>query len=106
MELRNWLEKVLPRLNPTDDAYREFSALRDRFSLVTERDNAKNQVAQFYVRWFEKIASVSAAGRALALYQDLSSAFVLGKQLPPLPKSEAPGQTPSKVAEQLMLNCL
>jgi len=104
--LRDWLAETLQHLDPEDRAFKEFNALNSRFSLLTERDTARDQVAGFYKRWFDKIASAPAAGRALALYQDLSSAYVLGKYLPSLPKSGRATLKPEKVAQDLMLSFL
>ena len=105
--IRDWLEGAIGVLTQTDDVYKDFNVLRKNFeSLTISEDAARNQTAKFYKHWFDKIEGVNVAGRSLALYQDLSSAYVLGKQLPTLPRSEAPGREPGKVAEQLMLNCL
>ncbi|HUW83164.1 MAG TPA: hypothetical protein VMZ31_10245 [Phycisphaerae bacterium] len=104
--LRAWLERALQDLDPDDRAFKEFANLRDRFDLLMNRDAARDQVAGSYKVWFDKIASVPAAGRALALYQDLSSAYVLGKHLKSLPRSGQATLRPEKVAEHLMLSCL
>lgn len=106
-ELRTWLTDAVNALSPGDSARKEFERLRqDVESRLKNKDAAKEQVARSYQRWFAGIQSIPPAGRTLALYQDLSSAYVLGKQLPKLPKSEAPGREAGKVAEQLMLHCL
>jgi len=106
-ELKIWLDDVIRRLSPDDSTRREFERLRhDVASRLRNKNAAKEQVARSYHEWFTRIQSISPVGRTLALYQDLSSAYVLGKQLPKLPKSEAPGREAGKVAEQLMLHCL
>jgi len=110
-DLAGWLDDVLRRLDPADSVYSELAELRRNFETLMGKDAAAEQVARFFKRWFSTIESVSPEGRSLALYQDLSSAFVLGRQLPPLPKAALP-QAPAKVleagkvAEQLMLHCL
>jgi len=109
--LRQWLDATLERLNPTDETYKSVRELRDNFSVLSTRNASIQQSATFYKKWFDKIESVPPQGRALALYQDLSTAFVIGSQLPKLPKEAVPYcsvaiRSPGKVAEQLMLNCL
>jgi len=66
---------------------------------------ARDQTAKFYKEWLNEIEAIPAAGRPLALYQMLSSAFVFGKKMPKLSKSEGYGGDASMVAQQLMLNC-
>lgn len=106
-QLRNWLDDVLKKLSSTDPTFIFFKELRKNIDIyIRNKDLSKGQVAESYKKWFDKIASIPSTGRKLALYQDLSSAFVLGRQLPKLPKTEAPGRDPGKVAEQLMLKCL
>jgi hypothetical protein len=106
-ELQAWIKAALARINANDPVYPAFRSLeRIVDTLSTSEEAAKNQVAEAYKEWFDKIQGASPSGRTLAMYQDLSSAYVLGKQLPRLPKSEAPGCGAGKVAEQLMLHCL
>ena len=103
-ELTRWLSTVLTKIQRGDVAYSEF----DELSRIVGQGQPlpKNQVAKFYKRWFDGLASVPQDGRALALYQDLSKAFVLGRSLPPLPREEKTARRPDRVAQQLMLNCL
>ena len=105
-ELGPWLASALQNLAPGEPVYTEMKRLSREFSRVPPKRLARSQVSAFYKAWLDSIEKVPADGRALALYQDLSSAFVLARRLPPLPSSEAPGRDPSVVAEQLMLNCL
>jgi hypothetical protein len=76
------------------------------FGTLQVKNEARWQVAQFYKNWFDKFSALPPSGRALALYQDLSSAYVLGKTLPKLPEEEKTARSPARVAKQLMLNCL
>ena len=102
--LRGWLEKAVQKIPPTDPYYSEFSNILkqwDRLSL-----DGRAQIAGFYKSWFDKIASVPAPGTALALFQDLTSAYVLGTTLQDLPAAEGAGRKPWKVARQFMLSCL
>jgi len=105
-ELRSWFDAALKCLNLRYEAYGRLVALKDNFSALLTAESSRNQIAGFYKMWFDKIEQTPEKVRAHILYEDLSLAYVLGKQLPPLPKSEAPGRDPSIVAQQLMLNCL
>jgi len=110
-DLKSWITSVLSELGPKDPTHRDFEDLIEHFDMLRHRDAASNKVAESYKRWFDEIEIVPQVGRALALYQDLSSAYVLGKQLPSLPRTCLPN-VPEKileagaVAEQLMLKCL
>lgn len=104
-ELRQWLRDALTRIEPKGSAFQEISDLNENFDLFLNRDLARNQVAEFYKSWFDELESVPTAGRPLALYQVLSSAFVFGKKMPKLPKAEGSGGDAAIVAQQLMLNC-
>lgn len=109
-DLAGWLDKAIGALDPSDAAAQELSRLRDRFEELGQYELASNQVAEFYGQWLNELNAIPLGGRSLALFQDLSSAYVLGKELKKkagvLPKSEAPARDPGKVSEQLMLHCL
>ncbi len=106
VELRSWLDAALKCLNPKFEAYGKLATLKKDFGALVTKDRSRDQIAKFYKMWFDKIEQTDEKVRPHILYEDLSLAYVLGKQLPPLPKSEAPGRDPSIVAQQLMLNCL
>jgi hypothetical protein len=106
-ELESWLRESLTKLAPKDVAYQELKHLLDRFGLFESNKRAsRRQIASYYSAWFRSIQSHPPHGRALALYQDLSSAYVLGKGLPALPKTEDTARRPEVTARQLMLSCL
>ena len=84
----------------------DFVTIEKDFSKLQTSANGKMQIAKFYKSWFDKFSSLPYAGRALALYQDLSSSYVLGKTLKNLPKEEGTARRPERVAQQLMMNCL
>lgn len=105
-DLKKWLDDALDRLSPTDQAHKKLLDLKKSYDYLSDENLAARQVAEFYKQWFDMLQAVQPAGRALALYQDLSSAYVLGKQLGNLPRREAAGRAPEKVAQQFMLNCL
>lgn len=114
-QLRNWLDDVLNKLDSNDDTFKymsivksevekEFVKLGQQYDPFNEEIN-REQIAVFYKHWLDKIENTPKIGRKLVLYQDFSSAFVLGKQLPILPSSETP-RKPEKVAEYFMPVCL
>lgn len=110
-ELRSWLERTMDILSETDPAYKSFSYILQRFdNYYANEELAKDQVNKYYSEWIDFIENSPPSGRQIALYQQLSSAYVLAKQLSrkknTLPKSEAPARHPEKIAEQLMLLCL
>jgi hypothetical protein len=105
-KLDTWLADAIDKLDSTDEAARQFSRLRSRFKNSAGHELAWNQAAEFYGEWLTKLNGIAPAGRSLALYQDLSSAYVLGKRLPVLPDTESPARSAGKIAEQLMLHCL
>ena len=105
-ELGSWLDMVMEGLDQSDDAYREFRRIRDNFEQLKDYEVARNQVAKFYGEWIRRLCAISPDGRSLALFQELASAYVLGKKMEKLPKEESPGRDAGKVAEQLMLHCL
>ncbi len=110
--LRRWatvspqLETWLKNLPKSDPGLQELRDLVPQFSKFYVEDEARNQVARFYKRWFNKLESTRASGRALALYQDFSTAYVLGKPLSDLPAEEGTARRPERIAEQFMLQCL
>ena len=92
--------------------YFEFNEILRNFSkLKTTRVTSLSQTVQSYRNWLKGIENKPKAGRKFALYQDLSSAYVIGSQLKDLPSealpyTSAPIRKAGKVAEQLMLSCL
>lgn len=102
--LMDWLRDALKKVAKTDPAFAEFEQLSR--SLRQRPTATRDQVAKFYKRWFDRLESVPPKGRALALYQDLSKAFVLGRSLQSLPPEEKTARRPDRVAQQLMLSCL
>jgi hypothetical protein len=104
VQLESWLKHAIRRLPKEDTAFSQLNEILRNFAHLSI--DSRLQVATFYKEWFDKISAVSPSGRALALYQDLSSAFVIGKKLPDLPKDEGTARKPWQVAKQLMVNCL
>lgn len=104
--LKTWLEKASSQLSMTDPTAVEFATMAKDFGKLQVQSEGRWQIAQFYKNWFDKFSTLPPSGRALALYQDLSSAYVLGKNLPKLPEEEKTARSAARVAKQLMLNCL
>jgi len=104
--LRRWLPDALRTLAKTDPAYAEFAALLKNLDHLQPKNRARRQVAEFYRDWLVKLESVPANSRALTLYQDLSSAFVLGSRLKPFDRDLEDVPNPAIIAKQLMVNCL
>lgn len=100
-----WLGKVIPSLSHQDKAYAELVSIQRNYSRIIM--DPRSQVAEFYRDWLKELALVPTSGRAFALFQHFSSAYVLGKTLAePLPSTEKTAWPPGRVAEQLMLSCL
>lgn len=105
-KLKAWFEKATSQLSPADPTTIEFTALAKDFGKYLAPNEGRWHIAKFYKDWFDKISSLPPSGRALALFQDFSSAYVLGKSLPKLPEEERTARSPARVAKQFMLNCL
>jgi len=104
-QLRSWLDKAIAILATSHPAHAEFTEIRKHFTVLSEPERARSQVATTYKQWFNTIASAPKAGRSMALFQDLSSAYALGKSLPDF-DDEGTARRPEAVAEPLMLSCL
>jgi hypothetical protein len=102
---KNWLDQAIAKLGPTHPTHGEYSGIRKNYTVLSESDRAREQVAVFYKQWFGVIAAAPKAGRSMALFQDLSAAYALGKSLPDL-ADEGTARRPEAVAEPLMLSCL
>lgn len=100
-----WLDGAIDVLSPSHRAHAELSALRKNTAALAATDAAREQVARFYSHWADLIAAAPRAGRSMALFQDLSAAYALGKSLPEL-TNEGTARRPESVAEYLMLSCL
>jgi len=104
-ELKACISKNMDKLPDDSPALKSFSTIHSQYGTF-RGERLREQVATSYQQWFESIARVPPDGRALALFQDLSAAYVIGKQLPRLPQAEGTGRDPGRIAEQYMLNCL
>lgn len=104
--LASWLQNAQTKLPPNALAQLEFQALAKALPNYFDSQVSKRQITQGYRKWIDKIMSSPANGRSVALYQDLSAAFVTGRMLPDLPDEVGYARRPERVAEQLMLNCL
>jgi len=103
-ELADWLKESLKRVPAGDPASIEFMAISEKIESLWQGDN-RDQICRVYRKWLDSIAAAPIAGRALVLYQQLSSSYVLGRTLGDLPE-DGPSRRPERVAQQLMLLCL
>jgi hypothetical protein len=103
--VRGWLQENLAKLPKGDAAYSEFVSLERNFQSFQADGQARMQTARFYRDWIRRLEASTSDSRALALYQDFSSAFVLGKSLTELPPTENV-RSPARIAKQFMVNCL
>ena len=104
--LRNWLDAAIAKVGASHPAHADLSHIRQQYTLLSQQDRSREQVAAFYKKWFDTIAAVPKGGRSMALFQDLSAAYALGKKLPDLAADEGTARRPEAVAEPLMLSCL
>ena len=104
-QLGKWVDQSLNILGPTHPAAADLQQLRKSLPLLSGPETARGQLAKFYKHWYDRIALHPKAGRSLALFQDLSAAFALGKALPIL-ESEGTARRAESVVEPLMLNSL
>jgi hypothetical protein len=104
-ELRGWLAHCLEGLDPGDDRRPELEELRKKFAHLVQ-DGGRRQVAAAWRDWFVEVAELSPPSRPLALYQEFSRAFLLGKALPPVPSETGSARKPFQPAQQLMLHCV
>jgi hypothetical protein len=104
-KLGEWLDAAIKKLGPAHPAHGEFADLRKRLTILRDPTRAREQVAVFYKCWFDGLASAPKTGRSMALFQDLSAAYALGKSLPAF-DDEGTARRPEAIAEPLMLSCL
>jgi hypothetical protein len=104
-QFRIWLDTATAKLAASHPARAEFTEIRRQYTALSGPDAAREQVAKFYKQWIDIIAGTPKAGRSMALFQDLSAAYALGKSLPEI-TDEGTARRPEAVAEPLMLNCL
>jgi hypothetical protein len=105
-ELKKWLLDTIKTVSADPANAAEFSAIEKEFSHLQQlKKHANRQIAKFHHDWFHKFAALPPSGRALALYHDLSSSYVLAKGLDDLPE-DGTARRPEKIQQQLMMNCL
>jgi hypothetical protein len=107
-KLRPWLLATVKALSAAGDPNAaEFSVIEKELSRFLQVPAiARLQIATFHRDWFHKFSALPPAGRALALYHDLSSSYVLGRSLADLPTEQGTARKPYRVQQQLMMNCL
>jgi hypothetical protein len=105
-ELKSWLSSAQQTLARNDPSFAEFSSLIKQSQLLRDEETARLQIGKFYGEWLKRLEVTVPQSRSLALYQDFSNAYVLGKSLPDIPSETGPARSPSRIAEQFMGNCL
>jgi len=103
--LDQWLRRAAQKLSPTDPARARFEELRKNLAMLRTGKETQKQIAGVYRRWLDNLEMVTPEGRAVALYQQLSCAVVVGSSLPSLPEKGL-ARKPDAVAKQLMFHCL
>lgn len=101
--LRAWLRSP-SKSGQTAGDISEFVEMDRRFEALLAKP--RSQIAEFYRGWFDKLSVSPPAGRQLALYQDLSSAVVLGATLRDIKGEDGLARQPLLPARQYMVNCL
>jgi len=96
---------VNTKLAPSNPFRIELTEVAGRLAALQEYNRSREQVAGFYKRWVDIIARAPKGGRSMALFQDLSAAYALGKSLMPF-RNEGTARRPESVAEPLMMICL
>lgn len=102
--LQTWLQDTLKAISKSDPAFAEMAFLLKSFPHL--QIDGRNQVASTYAQWVRRLEQLPSSGRALALYQDFSSAYVFGRPLNLMPLDEGSARRPERIAEQLMMHCL
>ena len=102
--LKTWLETAVRSLPPGEESTIDLGEVANRFRVL--RLQPKAQIAEAYKEWLDLLTRSPQSGRALALYQDLSAAYVLGKSLKNIPGEDGRAKRPEIPAKQLMLSCL
>ena len=105
-DLHAWLvDASAIKKNQGDPRHVDLQELLGRWESLADVGQAKKQVSRFYLDWTSQLRRTPETGRALALYQDLSAAYVFASGLPDLPHLHQPGlsRKPGSVVEQLML---
>lgn len=105
--LKDWIPNALKAKGLPQTVSQSLSDLLDVIGKGLDKEPARKRTAKFYKQWIDTLAANHPDGRAVALYQDLSAAFVAGSKMPSLGDEEKPAtREPAKVAKQLMMSCL
>ena len=106
-QFKKWLQFAKNSPLISTKAQSEFNNLYKKLNSYNTPDSAREQIAEFYRNWIYSLSDIPPSGRALALYQDFSNAFVVGSAIKnQLPVTERSARKPEQVAKQFMLNCL
>ena len=104
-DFEHWISRIVEEM-PPDPPRAEYVNMSQRIqSYLVDDVGRRRQIAKFHRSWYDTMSHVPLAGRPLALFQELSSAYVFGKALLSLPASEV-SRRPESVAKLLMMHCL
>lgn len=102
---KRWLDSAISMLSTTHSAYSELDHIRKNWWSYSDLEVSRLQICRFYKAWYDSIHSIPSPGRSLALFQDLATAYSLGKSLPDITQSGT-DRRPEAVAQPLMMSCL
>jgi len=105
-KLGAWLRRAIKTLGPDHPGSVAFTDILDAIRDGTLIATAPSRVADFYESWIRLIRSRAPEARSVALYQDLSEAFVTGKFLDDIPGQTGRSRIAFLPAQQLMLHCM
>ncbi|MCY2953046.1 MAG: hypothetical protein NTU53_13875 [Planctomycetota bacterium] len=104
-QLNEWLGNVLAKPSDAHPQEASLKKIRDNFNNLQLQ--WREQVAGFYKEWVHSLLAIPSDSRPMALYKDLSDAYMNGKAMrEPLPREEGATRRPEAIVEPLMLRCL
>ncbi len=105
-DLQGWLDDAAARQDIAAQPRNELAALRKELRALSDPTRAQRQVAKFYRKWFDGLASTPVSSRADELYEQFSVAYKLGRSLPDLPRAEGSARRRGRVAQLFRDSCL
>jgi hypothetical protein len=105
--LSKWIEHAISVVDQNSVSHAQFIELMKQFRTIQLNDTAsRRQIAEFHRSWYDTLAGADPSGRQIMLFQQLSDAYVLGKNLKKIPTEKGRISDPSLIAEDFMMNCL
>lgn len=104
---QNWLQTVISQMPATSPERSVLVEVARDFSLHSTQQACKRQIAGVWFEWIAQLLELPSSGRSVALYQNFSQAFMLGKTMNSrIPSERSNAQNPYVPAELLMRHCL